>query len=231
MAINSAEIFVDFRESRSQVPKFLTKFGINFEMANLSVDYQIGMDYMIERKTIADFITSIGDGRLFRQVTDLADKYVNPLLLLEGGGLYKNGRVPANVIRGINIWIAVKQKVPLLRTFNEFDTACMLRLLVKKSSCFNRDSQKPLRYQKKLISPWQQQIKILAQIPGVGQKTAKDLLKFCGSITTMAQLADEDLINLPGLGEKRLKNFRQIFPSQSISICGQLPQLKKQSAE
>lgn len=220
MHLNPGKVFVDFRENRSQVPKFLTELGVEFEMANLPVDYQVGGDCVVERKTITDFITSVGDGRLFRQVIKLANNYSSPLLLLEGGGLYQNCRVPANVIRGVVLWIAVRQKVPLLRTFNEYDTACTLRLLARKASCLRRGNPEPLMHPRKIISPWQQQIKILTQISGVGRKTAKELLSSCGSVAGMAQMSDEQLINLPGLGKERLKSIRQIFPEQLPPLQG-----------
>ena len=206
---------MDFRENRSQVPKFLTKLGVEFEVADLPVDYEVGRDCFVERKTIVDFITSIGDGRLFRQVADLANNYGNPLFLLEGGGLYQNCRVPANVIRGIMLWIAVRKRVPLLRTFNEYDTACTLRLLARKAGYLNNGNPEPVKHSRKIISPWEQQIKILTQIPNIGRQTAKELMKSCKSVAAMSRMSDEELTNLPGLGKERLKNIRQIFPEQS----------------
>lgn len=221
---NPGMVYVDFRESRSQVPKFLSKLGVEFKMADLPADYEIGKDCLVERKTITDFITSIGDGRLFRQVADLSNNYANPLLLLEGGGLYQNCRVSANIIRGIMLWITVRKKVPLLRTFNEYDTACTLRLLARKSSYLNSGNPEPFKHPRKIISPWQQQIKILTQIPGVGRQTAKELLKFCGSVSVMSQLSDNQLICMPGLGKERLKNIRQIFPCQPPDPALSIPQ-------
>ena len=88
MGDEANKIFIDFREKRSRVPEFLIKLGVGFECVNMAADYAISKDFLVERKTIADFITSVADGRLFRQVSCLAASCKNPLIILEGGGLY-----------------------------------------------------------------------------------------------------------------------------------------------
>lgn len=217
MSANPGKIFVDFRENRSQVPKFLKELGVEFEVADLPVDYQVGQDCFIERKTVPDFITSIGDRRLFHQVVTLAHNFNNPLLLLEGEGLYQTGRVSDNLIRGIMIWITVRRKVPLLQTRDERDTACVLRVLARKAGYFHCNSPQAVKRPRKAVSPWQEQMRILTQIPGIGWQTAKVLLQRHGPVAGLTGFSDEELIKLPGMGEHRLKNLRQIFPSRSQS--------------
>lgn len=78
-------ILIDFREERSKVPKLLQKFQVQIQTDNLPVDYIIDGEYFVERKTISDFIASVVDRRLFKQVENLANHCANPLLLLEGG--------------------------------------------------------------------------------------------------------------------------------------------------
>jgi ERCC4-type nuclease len=229
MDVSPGQIFVDFRENRSQVPKFLTELGVDFKVGDLRVDYQIGQDCFVERKTVDDFITSIGDGRLFHQVAELAKNFNNPLLLLEGGGLYQTGRVPPNLIRGMMLWITVRQKVPLLRTSGEYDTACILRLLARKVCYLGKPNPQQLKHPRKIISPWRQQMEVLTQIPGIGWQIAKSLLGYCGTVTKLPQLSDEEIANLPGMGKSRIKNLRQIFPFQEPSILTEhtTPQAKQ----
>ncbi|MCL5666410.1 MAG: helix-hairpin-helix domain-containing protein [Patescibacteria group bacterium] len=215
MHINKNSILADFREQRCLVPKFLSHLGFSVQFGSLATDYVIGSDCFVERKTISDFITSIADGRLFRQVAWLARSCKHPLLLLEGGGLYHQGRVSSDVIRGVILWITVTKKVSLVRTCNEEDSSSILRLLAKKYSANAAANLQQCRQQRKIITPWQRQINILTQISGIGRQTASDLLTVFKTIDNLAQASDIELMSLPRMGKSRLKSFRQIFPVQT----------------
>jgi DNA excision repair protein ERCC-4 len=209
--MDSLVIHCDFRENKSKVPGLLKEMGVRVGEVNLRTDYIVGNTCWVERKTVEDFVTSIADGRLFRQIQDLSRNCRNPLLLLEGGGLYSHGRVPENTIRGTMIWIALTKRVPILRTYNEHDTACMLCLLAKRYgkevAVDNNSLQK-----RKTLSPWQQQMNVLIQIPGIGRQAAKDILNMFGSIDKMSAALDIELISLGRIGKKRLEAIRKVFP-------------------
>ena len=219
MKTNQNIIMADFREQRSKVPSLLKQLGVSVQTGNFSADYVIGRDCFVERKTISDFITSILNGRLFRQVSDLAKNCANPLVLLEGGGLYCQGRVPGNMIRGSILWVSLTKKVPLIRTKDEQDTACMLYLLAKKRlNASNQDVQRYHHHQPRHVSPWQRQVNILTQIPGIGKQAACDMLAIFKSADNIIKASDLELMSLPGIGKERLKSIRQIFPSQSPKL-------------
>jgi ERCC4-type nuclease len=207
-------ILVDFREKQSKVPQLLQDFKLPIQTDDLLVDYIIDGECFVERKTISDFITSVVDGRLFKQVEYLARNCASPLLLLEGGGLYNQGRMNANAIRGVLLWVTMKKKVPILHTYNEYDTACMLSLLTTQFEGIEHMHQKSPPRNRKTISLRQQEINVLTQIPGIGRQTAKDLLAVCGSLANMVETEDAELINLPRIGKERLSAIRRLFPKQ-----------------
>jgi len=210
-------VHYDFREAKSKVPEILSRLGVMVQSASLNADYAIGRDCLVERKTITDFISSVADGRLFRQVSELSKTCKHPLVLLEGGGLYNHGRVPKNVIRGIMIWISLSKRVPVIRTYNEHDTACVIQLLVKR---YGQPAGLGLPVIKKRpISPWQQQMNVLTQIPGIGPYAAKDILNVFGSVSRMSEALDVELIAIGRLGKKRVEAIRKVFPRKlCISI-------------
>ncbi len=212
-------ILIDFRENHSKVPQLLHEFKLPIQTTDLPIDYMIGKECSIERKTINDFITSIIDGRLFKQIDYLARNCTSPLLLLEGGGLYHQQRMTANAIRGVLLWITMKKKVPFIRTYNEYDTACMLRLLAKQYDNSEATPVQTTHRKKKKISLRHQQIAILTQIPGIGRQTAKDLLNHYGTIANVVQKDDAELLTLPHIGKERLASLRQLFP-QSLKSSG-----------
>lgn len=49
-------------------------------------DYVLSRDVCVERKSVADFISSLGSGRLFDQVKQMTRYYADPTLLLEFRG-------------------------------------------------------------------------------------------------------------------------------------------------
>lgn len=205
-------IYADFREGRCKVPSLLSQAGFDVRQVSLAADYSIGPNYLVERKTVADFVTSIADGRLFRQIKTLATACRHPLLVLEGGGLYLQKRISANVIRGTMIWITVKKQVPLLRTCSEGDTASLLALLFKYADGSKRSEQSPPVYHQRIISPWQRQLNILTQVPGLGRRLAGDLLANFKTVENLIKTPDAELLCLRGFGKGRLNDFRQIFP-------------------
>lgn len=214
-----SSILIDYRERRSKVPQLLKALSVPFQISNLSVDYVIGKNCFVERKTMPDFIASISDGRLFKQVWFLANNCLNPLIILEGE--YLNGHISPDSFRGVIIWISLQKKIPVIRTRNENDTAIMLRILAGKFGnipfTFTRKKAlvtnlKPVRRKRKIKSSLLQQIDILTQIPGIGRQTAKDLLISFGSIAKIIQTADSELINCQHIGKERLESIRRIFP-------------------
>ncbi|MDQ3970584.1 MAG: heavy metal resistance protein CzcA, partial [Thermoproteota archaeon] len=81
----SVRIVVDERERNSRVPNLLRQAGAIIDFAHLKVgDYIVSPDTAIERKTIHDLISSIYDGRLFVQCSELAQYYSKPIVIIEG---------------------------------------------------------------------------------------------------------------------------------------------------
>src|SRR3989338_6635175 len=55
-------------------------------------DYVISKRIVIERKVSEDFLQSIVDGRLFRQISEMK-KYEKPLIIIEGNHIMDNERL------------------------------------------------------------------------------------------------------------------------------------------
>ena len=65
-------IVVDKREERSGIPSLLRELGISVRYEMLEVgDYLLPGDILVERKSARDFISSLLDGRLFDQSSNL----------------------------------------------------------------------------------------------------------------------------------------------------------------
>ncbi|MFH1612731.1 MAG: ERCC4 domain-containing protein, partial [bacterium] len=129
---------MDYRERNSLVYSYLIKMGFKPEIKELKVaDYLIG-NIAIERKTVSDFISSIINGRLIKQIEELK-QFEKKLLVIEGISeqeLYSedNFRINPNAIRGFLLSVVLKHKIPIIYTKDSEDTAKFIDVLSKKKT-------------------------------------------------------------------------------------------------
>jgi len=170
------KIIVDFREKNSLLISELISYNIKVEFRQLPVaDYIIG-DLAIERKTVSDFISSMINKRLFKQLEEI-QQYPSKLLMIEGideQELYNENLegVSSNAIRGFILSILLKYHVPILFTKNYEDSAKFILVLLKK-----KDKEHSIHAKKRAQSPSEQLQFILEGFPGIGPSTARKLLE------------------------------------------------------
>jgi ERCC4-type nuclease len=192
------KILVDYREKNSLVASELIKLGFEVEFRELKVADYIIRNVAIERKTISDFIGSMINKRLLRQIEEL-QQYENRLLIIEGideQELYsdenENG-VNANAIRGFLLSIVLKHKVPVIFTKNADDTAkFMERIALKK------EKETSIRAVKKTLNKKEQMQFILEGFQGIGPKNAKKLLKRFSTLQNIFSAPQDELKKIIG---------------------------------
>src|SRR4030043_95779 len=78
-------ILADHREIASNVTRHLRQHDAEIREIQLKTgDYIVSERVAVERKAIPDFLQSIIDQRLFKQMEELACSYEKPVLILEG---------------------------------------------------------------------------------------------------------------------------------------------------
>lgn len=173
------KIIIDFREKNSLVASEIINLGLEIEFKNLKVGDYLVNEVAIERKTISDFINSMINKRLSRQLEEL-QQYKKRLLIIEGideQNLYsddnseENG-IHANAIRGFLLSILLKYNVPIVYTKNYEDTAKFISVLAKRT-----EKESSLNVSKRNLNKKERMQFILEGFPGIGPKTAKKLLK------------------------------------------------------
>lgn len=213
------KIFVDNREMNSGVIRALEKYpDCEIILKNLEVgDYIVSDRVGVERKTAEDFLESmIGQekGKLLRQCYDLAHSYQRPLLLMECNGvedLFIRNIYPAAVwafIRSI-IWSGCAVEF----SGDSVGTARMLYERARKEQLGNPAEFSP-HSQKSKRSPNEAKIYTLSSIPGIGTKTAKDLLEAFGSIQAVINASENDLMEIDGIGAKTAIAIRQLVTGE-----------------
>ena len=204
---NKPKILIDYREKNSLVPASLMNLNLDVEFKELKVGDYLVNNVAVERKTVSDFISSMINRRLIRQLEEL-QQYPLKLLIIEGfeeQELYNDediGGIHPNSIRGFLLSIVLKYKVPIIFTKNEKDTARFISVIARKKSV-----EQPLNVKKKTLSKKERLQFILESFPGIGPSTAKKLLKEFKTIQNIFAASQEELKKVIG---KKAEIFKLI---------------------
>lgn len=203
-------IYADIREANSRILALL-KDRCDLREKQLAVaDYQLSRRVAVERKTSSDFLSSLTDGRLFKQIEELTVNFKRPLMILEGDGLFSSRNIHPNAIRGALASISLDYCVPIIRTEDNRDTAEMLLSIAKREQ-FKAKRSFAIRGEKKTISMNHRQEYLLAGLPKVNTMTARKLLKHFGSPERIFAANEEQLQSVDGIGPKMAKRIRQVL--------------------
>ena len=193
--VKEKPIIIDSREKNSLVYSELIALGLKVEFKNLKVADYLVRDVAIERKTVNDFINSMKNRRLIKQLEEL-QQYENRLLIIEGideQELYTDSEdwigMHPNSIRGFLLSILLKYRVPIIFTKNYEDTAKFISVLYKRKG----DAEISLNVKKKSLNKKQQLEFLIEGFPGIGPKTARKLLKKFKTIKEIINASQEEL--------------------------------------
>src|SRR2546427_7447500 len=128
------QLRVDFSERNAAVLHLARQCGdFDVQMVHLSIgDYFIGSGVVVERKTYADFATSLVDGRLFPQAAALARSPHRPVVLLEGPKPFRMPDVHPHALKGAIVSLAVMWRLPVLHSRDPEDSLRILRFLAQQ---------------------------------------------------------------------------------------------------
>jgi DNA excision repair protein ERCC-4 len=205
-------VYVDNRESPSEVPEILRSLGIEVIYVSADVgDYIISERTAIERKTIKDLISSVYDGRVFQQAKKLSESYENPILIIEGD--ISEGKYLTNNWRAVNAalaTVALNFQTIILYSMDKEETAKLIKTIAEKES-----SQGVYVILKRAKGRTQDEILegVISSIPNIGPKIAKRLLMRFGSIYRIVNASLLELRSVEGLGEKRAEELYSLFRS------------------
>lgn len=207
-------IYVDNRESASQVVKELIRLGVRVRLTDLAVgDYVLSDDVAVERKTSADLAQSILDKRLFTQAKELSSAYKVPLFIVEGEDPYAVRGVSAPAIRGAILSLIIDFRIPVLLTKTPSETALTL-LAAAKSEQFEKKIHISIRGEKKPLTLAEQQEYIVAGLPNVERTLARRLLAALGSVEGVFAATDEELQKVQGVGGVIAERIRRVITSK-----------------
>lgn len=203
-------LVVDQHEKASPVLSALIRHSwLSIRTAVLgSGDYAMGRILGIERKTGEDFARSLVDGRLFRQMGPLRQRYRRPLLLVEAlaDGSDVLG-VPWPALRGALVSVSVAFGVPVLRSASPEETAELIATAARQlrepvSIPYVRPGYRPKGWRRRALY-------ILQGLPRVGPRRAAALLAAFGSVEAAAAADAVALARVTGVGRGVATSIRE----------------------
>lgn len=202
-------IVLDHRETAGGVARHLHELGASLEPRQLEVgDFVLSDRVAVERKTCADFVDSLVDGRLFGQLKELK-AYPRPFLVLEGESLYGHRNVSWEAILGAVAAVTVDHGVPVLQTRDPLDTARFLVAVAKREQQ-REDRKLAVRHAKPLSDP-ERQVFLLCGLPGVSDVLAQRLLDRFGSVAAVFAAPVRELAEVEGVGPARASEIRRVL--------------------
>jgi ERCC4-related helicase len=201
-------VFVDSRER--EMGKLLEAQGLEVTLKSLEIgDYVVSDRIAIERKTAQDFVESIIDSErnIFSQISNLAETYERPVLILEGRDLFTR-QVNPNSIRGAMASIAIDYGVPIIPSENKDDTVRLIAMLAARERKEGRNPK--IHGHKTSRTLKEQQEYLISAIPNVGPAVARNLLKHFGTIENIMTASKEDLQEVELVGSKTAERIREL---------------------
>jgi ERCC4-related helicase len=209
-------IFVDPRETRAGIARFLEKAGVDLKLQNLEIgDYIVSDKVCIERKTVTDFLDSLINKRrnLFEQINRMKNEYEKPLLVIEGNSIYGQRNVHPNVVRAVMASIALDYSVPIIQTRDVADTASLIYVIAKREQMPNKTEVNP-HGKKPSASLKVQQEYFVSALSNIGIMTTRKLLGRFKTIERIMAASKEELMEVENVGEKTAEHIKRVFSTE-----------------
>ena len=207
------KVFIDSREQSriKQASEYYAKHGLTVEVQELPIgDYLFtdGSDEVVfEFKTIADFISSIQDNRVFNEALNQAENYNHHFVVIQGDestrakclAFTKNYR-PVTIFQYHGAIASLNRYTTVLESYSSFIDEAFYKMLVQTRKCL---SDKPIvrKFPKKTSNPAFNYLS--GCIRGVNYKKANAIVNTyqLESLSDLMKLNKEDLMNVDGIGE------------------------------
>ena len=209
-------IAVDNREYRSNVVRNLAMKGVKIEPQQLDVgDYVLSSRICVERKNVDDFLDSLLDGKLFKQIQRLRDTYPRPMLVIEGENLFTKRNINQNAIYGSLASISVDYGIPVMTTKDATETASLLTVVARREQ---KSEKKPvaIRGEKYQMSLKERQQFLVEGLPNVSAVLAKRLLGHFGNIRDIANASEDELRQVEGIGKNIALDISKVLKTDYL---------------
>lgn len=192
--------------------------GIDIEPSNrtehMGVDFAWraqGRWWGVQRKELHDFLASLDDGRLNKEVAQMRAAITMPMLVLEGRIQVTNGQVMTNgfgrpvTLSGLHKRLLTLQSNDILVT-QVSELAQTVSYVLSHYEWSAAEGHATAGTRPKPAGDWGRpsnrdyQVHLLTSLPGVGHKTAASILDTLGRCPLRMDTTVKELVTVPGVG-------------------------------
>ncbi|MCL5412729.1 MAG: helix-hairpin-helix domain-containing protein [Candidatus Marsarchaeota archaeon] len=200
------QIVVDQRERNAELLSGLEGLGAVVTLRTVPVgDYIVSSRICVERKTVRDFESSLISGRLFDQASRLREAYEFPMLLLEGQK--SDFLLRRRSITGAIVALYVRFGICVIESESIEETASLLVSIAAQEQD-TRERLPSVKGAARARSGAESKEAIVANIPGIGPKLARSLLRRFGSVRAIAEAGTAELTCVDKIGAKKAALIR-----------------------
>ena len=197
--------------------KLVCDIFLKCKISRLSVG-DIEVDNIIyEHKKPADFISSIYDGRLFRQIKEMKNNYDHCYILVSGtiSEIMESPKIQYNSMMAA-ITSCFVRGCPIIFCDN-YETLCgVVKVLSEK---LNDGKSRTIPIEKSSIED--DQLRLICQLPGVGEKSGQALLDRFGSPIDVFGASRDEIIKIKGIKEKTYNKIQKVLHGNLYKLITQ----------
>jgi Fanconi anemia group M protein len=206
------KVVADVREPDS-VCDMLEALGAEVELRQLEIgDYLLSDRLVAERKARQDFESSIFDGRLFSQVSDLCAALPRVVVIVEGDPPPES-RLSRQALLGAYASLISDFGCALFFTRSPSATAEMLFSLARHEQVA-KSRALPVYAKRKARSVAEQQRGVVEALPGVGPALADALLRYFDTVENVMAAPEGELAGVEKVGKKKAAQLRRLLSSR-----------------
>lgn len=205
-------IIIDDREKGSDVYQTMQQMpNLRIDIRRLPVgDYLVDQRLLFERKTFADLILSIKDGRLFAQAKQLASCKWPVALILQGTSQeLKSHGMRREAIQGAIISLSMRFGIPVLRAKDAAECARIMIYAARQTDpSIVKISRRPgiqPKGKKRL------QLHVLTGLPGIGPVRALRLINHFVTLEKIFTVSIDELQKVGGIGMGTAKKIYTVI--------------------
>jgi ERCC4-type nuclease len=207
-------IVITARLKDNAVTRYLDELGTTIRFISLRrgefvLAGKIGVKYVSRQS----FIQGIKDRTIYRDMIELKREYTEPIMVIEGDRGLEDAQ-DVTTLQSAQIYISVLNRIPILTTRNEAETAQLLFMLTAQfgsnmdqtAASFSTGEGAGVAVGTKLegIDPVRQ---IVQMLPDVDPALAESLLNHFGSLAKLCAADLKELKKAEGVGPKRAKRI------------------------
>lgn len=212
---NKPIVYADTREI-SDLVEWIRQRGAHVEVKQLDFgDFVLSEDIVIERKTLDDFVKSIYDGRLFKQLANMREKYSRPILVVQGDRKHLSG-IGESAFYGALASVLSDFKVPIFFAANGREVSELVFHIARREQTEKKRDNR-IREGRKPASLSETQRYVVSGIPGVSGVLADRLLNHTQSIEKLFSADELDLKGIEGIGEVMARRIREVASAKYVS--------------